>query len=523
MFLLLFSVVRAEVVEIKSAGDLKKYSTDIPLIVMASLGCDMGNSFVERVEMELEDLQGVRLGVVDINKIYSDNIIKTNKSIDLGDLILVKDGKVLDVSSEGKEPHPYQGNMQYSWVYKTLKKRNLNFTMPPPEPDFLEPEPLGNSSDLKNGLAGVFPLTKNLENSLKTEASFHKGTKNKIINEAFYMTGEYGYTKNGEYVGDMFNEGKVVLGKKPESGVTVFLNIKPEKRNDDGLEKLFTVGYRVLDFYRDKKSGNLFVRAGLQCGGCRNGKDENRTAEYFFSEKVELDKWHSFVVSIDYKKARASILMNGKRLKDINLGKKLAAIYFKEDKYDEEWNFSHQAMDLGESGEGFVLKGYVRDMVAYDRTLNGKELFDLYQKYTLNKKDQPVVIDIPLPPPIDQAKFNKALRKAAKTGEPSDIEAALKSGAEINSKYKGWTALMFAANRGSEKNVKSLIQHNADPLVEVNGWNAQRLAEKKGYSSIVKLLEDHSNKKEFFSSRKITRGQKLIQGKRSPAPSDPDD
>jgi hypothetical protein len=47
-----------------------------------------------------------------------------------------------------------------------------------------------------------------------------------------------------------------------------------------------------------------------------------------FSEKVELDKWHSFVVSIDYKNARAAILMNGKKLKDINVKKKHILCFF---------------------------------------------------------------------------------------------------------------------------------------------------------------------------------------------------
>ncbi|HMY68647.1 MAG TPA: hypothetical protein PK453_04255 [Leptospiraceae bacterium] len=45
---------------------------------------------------------------------------------------------------------------------------------------------------------------------------------------------------------------------------------------------------------------------------------------------MELNKWHSFAVSMDAKNGRVSVLMNGKRLKDINLGKDYTETYKKD-------------------------------------------------------------------------------------------------------------------------------------------------------------------------------------------------
>lgn len=518
MFLFCFSLSIADVFTIKTADDLKKHSSEVPMIVIISLGCDMGEGFVSTITSALEDLQGVNIGVMDANNMY--NIVQTDKKLDLGDLILVKNGKVLDASSDGAEPHPSQGNAFAKWVYGTLKKRNLKFTMPEPEPDFLEIVSNGTSVDLESGLKGVYPLTSDLKDVSKKDGSnFKKGTKNKIINQAYYMTGEYGYTMKGEYIDKMYNEGKITFYETPKTGLSVFINVKPEKPKKDAFLKLFTVGSRTADFFVEKKTGKLSVTTGMSCEKCSNGKSLWLTSEYYYPETVELDKWHSFAVSIDYKTARIAVIMNGKRLKDINLGKKAADIYFKDNSSGIETN---DGLYLGSSGGLAILKGYARDMVVYDRVLNGKELSELYKKYALNKTNPPAVTENPAVPEKDQEKLNMILWKAAKSGTPQEIETALKDGAEINSRHRGWTSLMYAAKYGKEKNVKILIKNHADPLVELSGWTAQMFAKKHGYDSIVKLLEDHSNTKAFFGRKKITAGKKLLESK-SAIPASPED
>ncbi|HMV80756.1 MAG TPA: hypothetical protein PKA14_22710, partial [Leptospiraceae bacterium] len=86
------------------------------------------------------------------------------------------------------------------------------------------------------------------------------------------------------------------------------------------------------DFFRDRKSGQLIAETFTFCKDCGNNKKQkNVDGRYIFpGTNVELNKWHSFAVSMDAKNGRVSVLMNGKRLKDINLGKDYTETYKKD-------------------------------------------------------------------------------------------------------------------------------------------------------------------------------------------------
>lgn len=182
------------------------------------------------------------------------------------------------------------------------------------------------------------------------------------------MDGIYGYTYDQGTISDVKNRGE---------GFSFFLNVKPEKRKDDKKQLLFSGGYRNLDFYRDSKTGQLIVETGASCKDCgKNGKGKWIQGDYRYPDvKIELDKWHNFAVSMDTKNSRVSILVNGKRLKDINLGKDYTEVY-----KNQIW-YKNQILALDMAGNGSLLTGYVRDMTAYDRAVTGKELFELQKKY----------------------------------------------------------------------------------------------------------------------------------------------
>lgn len=496
-FLFLSSVSAAE--KITKANLLSASAS--PILIITSLGCDMGQGYVMSHESTLEDLQGVKIGWADINDIYQNRLFESAGSVEIGDILLVKNGKILDTSKDADpDKGIIAGNTARRWVYDALKKNKIQFTMTEPEPDFLEPIKDNAPADITNGLIGYFPLTSDMKNASSGKATFKPGAKNKIVNQAYYMDGIYGYSYDQGTINDSKNRG---------DGFSFFLNVKPEARKDDRKQLLFSGGYRSIDFYRDIKTGQLIVETSASCPDCgKNGKNKWVQGDYKFPDiKIELNKWHNFAVSMDTKNGRASILVNGKRLKDINLGKSYIEVYSK-----GPW-YRNQILALDMAGNGSLLTGYARDMAAFDRAVSGKELFELQKKYAINKADTVVETDNPGPEKKDTEALNQSLLKAAKSGKTDEASAALKEGAEVDTKYKGWTPLLFAAYFGHEETVKELIKNHADPLVEVSGWNAQRFAKAKNYTGIVALLENHSNSSRFFKERKFivknSRGEVL--------------
>ncbi|MDX1958896.1 MAG: ankyrin repeat domain-containing protein [Leptospiraceae bacterium] len=475
--------------------NLLSNSQNQPLLIITALGCGPGLGYVNSVNSYLEDLEGVKVGWADINEAYS--FLSYSKSIEMGDIVLVSNGKVID-SSTGTDPDKsiIAGNLARKWVNSALKKNNIKFKMGEVEPDFLEPIADSSTPNLDNGIMAHFELSSNFNNKVnENRIGFESGKKNRFINQAYYSDGTYGYDKNHK----MDNLGDVNFSEKPKDSYSVAINIKPETRTDNRNQILFTVGYRMIVFYRNPKSGTLFVESSSSCENCSKTKESLwLQGKYSYNDvKIDFDKWNNFVVSVDFKNNRAAILHNGKRLKDINLGKDFFRVFNQKSSYDY---FRRTAMSLDMFGSGSVFKGYVRDMILYNRLLTGKELVALEQKYSLNKSN------IPITDPTENknlAALNKDLIKSAKNGDVSGIANALKSGADVNAKIKGWTALIFASYFGKEDAVKELIKNNANPSIEVDGWNAQRFAKKFNFTSIDALLEEYSNKPENFAQRKF--------------------
>lgn len=173
------------------------------------------------------------------------------------------------------------------------------------------------------------------------------------------------------------DEGSVYHTKNIGDSFSFFLNVKPENRKDDQKQLLFSAGFRNIDFYRDRKSGQLIAETFTSCKDCGNNKKQkNVDGHYIFpGTNVEPNKLHSFAVSMDAENGRISVLMNGKRLKDINLGKDYTETYKK-----DVWSRG-LILALHDSGDGALLTGYARDMVSYNRAVTGTELMELHKKY----------------------------------------------------------------------------------------------------------------------------------------------
>lgn len=483
--------------EITSENILEK--TTKPILVVSSLGCDAGQSYVRSVQSALNDLEGLSIAWVSMHQTY--RIFSGQRQVETGDIILVKDGKIIDSSlhvSSGKTGL-LSSNEIRTWVYSSLAKNNIPFKMTKSEELFLEPVADSSPANLEDSFAAHFPLKTDFKNVRKEDTGdFFIGFKNKPPNGAYYMDGEYNTTRTKKgNIDEFYNDGWFQLSvlEKSKTGLGFFISMKPEKRTEGEDSFLFGLGDNDFNFFINNKTGKLKFSAAVYCPTCgKDGQYRTLNEKYEFKdEKVDFEKWHNFVVSVNLKERRVSTLLNGKRLKDIQLSKQFMEVY-------ENKVSSRKAMNLSFNGMGLPFKGYARDVIFYSRTINANEMKELNKKYG----DKSDVTPDKIVDPIELNKKNYEFLKASKLGKLSDVVSAYEGGAQINANYKNWSALTFAAFYGHEDIVKYLIAQQINVLHEFKpGWTSQRIAKEKGFDSIVALLENASNTTRFFAERKF--------------------
>lgn len=103
-------------------------------------------------------------------------MFESSHPIEAGYFLLVKNGKILDTSRDADpEKRIITGNTARRWIYNTLKKHKIPFSINEPELDFLDPLPDSTEPDLSKGLTGYFPLTSDMKNASPGNATFFQG------------------------------------------------------------------------------------------------------------------------------------------------------------------------------------------------------------------------------------------------------------------------------------------------------------------------------------------------------------
>ncbi|WP_243836471.1 ankyrin repeat domain-containing protein [Leptospira meyeri] len=85
--------------------------------------------------------------------------------------------------------------------------------------------------------------------------------------------------------------------------------------------------------------------------------------------------------------------------------------------------------------------------------------------------------------------LGKPMVAAIYEGREEEAISLLNQGADPNTIYEGWSALLYAAYFGRTESVKALISHQVNTDFSVDGWNALRLSEVRGHTQIVTLLQ----------------------------------
>lgn len=101
---------------------------------------------------------------------------------------------------------------------------------------------------------------------------------------------------------------------------------------------------------------------------------------------------------------------------------------------------------------------------------------------TENPEPQPTKVKI-------KPTLGKPMIVAIYEGNEKEAISLLNQGADPNTIYEGWSALLYAAYFGRTDSVKALISHQANINFSVDGWNSLQLADLRGHSQIVAILQ----------------------------------
>lgn len=226
-------------------------------------------SYIGSVELQIQDLPELKIYSIPVLETRANNLFQKSYYGYDGDILLVKDGKLLENLRFDKAVFKLmsfvaQGNKLRPWIYQSLKKHNSKFNIEKPAEEQTEPPKDLSAGNILEGLMGYFPLNQDFENLApnKKDASFTLGRTGKytFLNSAYYNDGIYNMCST--------QTGILKLADNiSQDGFSVSLNFFPETRKDDRLYLLFSLGSSFLSFYREQNTGKLILTTD---GWCRN-------------------------------------------------------------------------------------------------------------------------------------------------------------------------------------------------------------------------------------------------------------
>ena len=437
----------------------QEQSRSKPILAVAYFAC---GTTAPVFKYALSDLKGVSVAAMDVAK---GNILK-HELFGWDVLYLIYQGKVVKAVVAD---HEISTNFVRDWASKTLKEHGIPFEMNPSEP--LRAEPISVPGDLRlsDELAGKFDFDEGPKNSAP------KATQEFMVSSGKSALSIAGGTLNGtgEYAYEDLGAGFGIFRDEPKDGLTIHVNFNLQER-EVGLGESF-----LLSMWGNHI--NLSVRHHRLHVDLISDKDltEGHPATYSDGAFVEdadfvFNKWHDLVVRVDPKAKRISLILDGKRLKDIVL----SALFLK--LYDRNASSNLAVFNYGRCGS--AMKGAVDNLLFYERALNDNEMKALYEQHrtllpAMAMRTRAVSLS---------DKHQKFLA-AAYTGNRSKMGKL--DADSIGSAYNGWTALLYSAYFGRTALVQTLLKAGANPFASVGGWDAARIARKRGFPETARAVE----------------------------------
>lgn len=464
-------------------SNYKRISSQQPVLIFVYTDCDMGNYAADLFEGALPDLEGVKIGRIEAKHAGS---VFQNKNWDTGTIGVLKDGRMLYSSEDaGLAWHERKGfNNLRRIIRSVLTSLNIPFEMEKDRPDFLRPDPNGTSVNYRKRMTAHFRFNNGLKNEITDSETGARADRPvyRVINGALYGNGKY-------------NPGKIarispLTNSKQSDGFAIAFSLRLEQTEKYNVFGSINSG--LLDiFVKDN-------RIGINYEGIDRDQTFHTVADSFFllkKAKVEPKQWNSLVLSFDANRKRIRVLLNGRRLDDINISDRMADNY-KSKQAQRFWFHQYRRGDL--------LHGYADEFAFFEKPLTGSEMIAFHNDFGRSDSSVDTTDTTDNEPALpDREKWNQTLLQAAAEGDAATVEYAIEQGADVNAKHKGWTGLLYAAYYGHTDVVEVLLEKNADAMIEIQGWSPFRLAEFKGHSKIVTLLDNELNTERYYFEREV--------------------
>ncbi|MCB1139992.1 MAG: ankyrin repeat domain-containing protein [Leptospiraceae bacterium] len=481
------TVLRAEKFEITP----ENYQQILPnrtVVAYLSLDCDMGGYAASLFTQAMYDLRGPDLGIININ---NSSFLHSSIEYDLGSIIIIRNGQVVASSETAAHWMEVAGfNGRRRWVAANLRRLGITFSGLQSEgPDRMKPVsgPAG-VSDLKKGLAAFYRFNGDLKDDTGVEMDMD-------IDAPVFQIKDNALQGNGRYDMESSAHTRITKTALPgPGGLTVAFNFRLEPHEGEAClnEVFFSMDGGRMDLACDKGILWLQLEGYQEVSG---GEDKYWKDVYPLKDaNLQTNQWHTLVISLDWSARRGRLVFDGKRLQDFRLDSHFMALL-------GEDGLKHFSFTQFRSGA--VLKGSVDDFSIWDRPLTDAELLQYHKLYARSGSTSTVDNNTPTEAEKDQAKLNLDLLKAAYAGDADAVEDALDDGAQVDTRYQGWTALMYAAHFGHTEVVEVLIEHQADALIELDGYNAGLIAKNQGHQQITTMLEDYMNTERFYFERSV--------------------
>jgi hypothetical protein len=365
--------ISAENLSITSSRDFQFYTNRRPVIIIFSLGCDIGGFVSDAFFSGFRDLSGVDLGVIDINQ--SDEVIGYNSynnlDFELGTLAIAYKGKLVRTETSDKVDL-YGLNQQRRWVYASLTDLAYNFTLKMHNDRRIKPDVSNRTVELSKNRIAFYDFEKDASDTIGNYPKIPIRGANTVRSGVLQMFGEGGT----EVYNDAYK-----LKDSFSFALSFFMNSEPEFLNGGVI---IDFGNRYLNLSYYKNSIYLIVDATYQTS--RKDAEGNPVWDYSPKEcyilnevNLKAQTWNHIVLSFDGGSTRMQVMLNGNRLDDIQPSDYFVQAY-KQSSYKDSLNF-----EFHRGGAPYSFNGKADNLLIFNKVLNNSEMLSVYDQYAYEK------------------------------------------------------------------------------------------------------------------------------------------
>jgi len=369
ILVLTFSIVSSAIAAPAVLTNLSKqgfnrYSRQKPVIIFLSIGCNIGDHYNKQFIKNFKTMQGVYLSVVDYNNKYS--IFYTPLKMEVGSILIAWKGKVV-ASSVHDDEFLFGYNQQYMWAIKHLKKMGARIQYQPLDNARIAPVKRNYPVNIEKGKTSQFFFNGNLQDAIG-KGFFKLNNKSRLHSGKLYI--------NGSSSGNItFTHARFPKIGNTTTPFTMSFNFIQKKGGFLNQNVLFEIGNRFITVFINKGKLIFKISASGRPAGCQK-YDHYREYYTFYETNISYNTYHNIILVWKPQQQRLSVMIDGKRLKDLKFSTKLK-IFF------SRFSIPISKVLFGRNGSSHGFRGAIDDLVIFNRALNHGEMKALYRLFGL--------------------------------------------------------------------------------------------------------------------------------------------